>query len=154
MCVDVQSSWADGLKRRCQVISAAGLPATPTPTPTPPTSVPTDSSTTSSFKPSGFRPFPVVQERGRRPASSSSSPAGPHSRERLLIGPQLGRIPRPRRGAEEFHDREEIHPSNIPQERPPPSQTHISLEPGGGVELQLQFNLTPPTSAIFTAIIC
>uniref|UniRef100_A0A674N2R0 Uncharacterized protein n=1 Tax=Takifugu rubripes TaxID=31033 RepID=A0A674N2R0_TAKRU len=49
-----------------------------------------------------------------------------------------------------FHDLEEIHPSHIPQRlshlprnRPPPppplpSQTHILLEPGGGVELQVQ----------------
>lgn len=62
------------------------------------------------------------------------------SPERLPIGPSWEGFRDPaslRRGAEGFPDLEEIHPSNIPQERPPlPSQTHISLEPGGGVELQ------------------
>lgn len=58
---------ADGLKRPCQVISAAGLPATP-----PRNNVPTDSSTTTSFKhsePQGsslFRWF-RREEGGRRP---------------------------------------------------------------------------------------
>lgn len=78
------------------------------------------------------------------------------SPERLPIGPSWEGFRDPaslRRGAEGFHDLEEIHPSNIPQERPPPPAHFAGARRRRGASEET-LNLTPPTSAIFTAIIC